>query len=74
MVTTMTWLTVAEYLCHKWPRICSFYDSRNPVLSSFMTYRRVCNKTDATCEAETVVPPAAPEFTPVLVGIVLLDL
>jgi hypothetical protein len=22
-VTSMTWLTVMEYLCHKWPRICS---------------------------------------------------
>ena len=22
-VATMTWLTVMEYLCHKWPRICS---------------------------------------------------
>jgi hypothetical protein len=21
-VATMTWLTVMEYLCHKWPRIC----------------------------------------------------
>ena len=23
MVATMTWLTVMEYPCHKWPRICS---------------------------------------------------
>ena len=23
MVATMTWLTVTEYLCHKWPRKCS---------------------------------------------------
>ena len=23
MVVTMTWLTVMEYLCHKWPQICS---------------------------------------------------
>jgi hypothetical protein len=22
-VATTTWLTVMEYLCHKWPRICS---------------------------------------------------
>ena len=22
-VATMTWLTITEYLCHKWPRICS---------------------------------------------------
>jgi hypothetical protein len=24
-VVTMTWLTVMEYLCHKWPRICSIH-------------------------------------------------
>jgi hypothetical protein len=40
---TMTGLTVTEYLCHKWPRICSIYGNHNPVLSSFMTYHRVCN-------------------------------
>jgi hypothetical protein len=34
---TMTWLTVMEYLCHKWPRICS------TSLSSFMAYHRVCS-------------------------------
>jgi hypothetical protein len=39
----MTWLTVMEYLCHKWPRICSTYRKHFPVLSSFMTYHRVCN-------------------------------
>jgi hypothetical protein len=22
-VSTMTWLTIMKYLCHKWPRICS---------------------------------------------------
>jgi hypothetical protein len=27
-VATITWLTVMEYLCHKWPRICS--TCRNP--------------------------------------------
>ena len=29
-VTTMTWLTVVEYLCHKWPRICSTYRKHFP--------------------------------------------
>jgi len=33
---------VMEYLCHKWPRICSTCRKHFPVLSSFMTYHRVC--------------------------------
>jgi len=28
----MTWLTVAEYLCHRWPRKWSVSGSRNAVL------------------------------------------
>jgi hypothetical protein len=36
-------LTVMEYLCHKWPRICSTCRNHFPVLSSFMTYHRLCN-------------------------------
>ena len=32
---TMTWLNVMEYLCQKWPRICSICLT---VLWSFMTY------------------------------------
>ena len=40
---TMTWLTVMEYLCDKWPRICSTCRKHFPVLSSFTTYYRVCN-------------------------------
>ena len=31
MVATMTWLTVMEYLCHKWPRICSTCRKHVPV-------------------------------------------
>ena len=42
-VATMTWLTIMEYLCHKWPQICSTCRKHFPVLSSFMTYHRVCN-------------------------------
>ena len=33
----ITWLTVMEYLCHKWPRICCTCRTHFPVLSSFMT-------------------------------------
>jgi hypothetical protein len=39
---TRIWLTVVEYLCHKWPLICSTYRTHFPDLSPFMTYHRVC--------------------------------
>jgi hypothetical protein len=32
-----------EYLCHKWPRICSTCRKHFPVLSSFTTYYQDCN-------------------------------
>ena len=65
----MTWFTVTEYLCHKWPQICSACCNHNPILSSFMTYHRVCDKsnmTGATYGAWTAYPSCAPdhEFTP----------
>ena len=47
-----------------------------PVLSSFMTYHRVCNQIDttgATSGAGMTYPSRAPEFTLILVGFVLLD-
>jgi hypothetical protein len=64
--------TVMEYLCHKWPRICSTCRKHFPVLSSFMTYPRDCNyinTTSATSGAGTANPSGAPEFTPVLSGV-----
>jgi len=33
MVGTITWLTVIEYLRHKWPRICFASRNGNPILS-----------------------------------------
>ena len=66
----MTWLTVTEYLCHQWWRICSLCSNQNPVLSSFVTDHRVCNKsntTSVTCGAGTAYTFGAPEFTPVLI-------
>jgi hypothetical protein len=62
----MTWLTVMEYLCHKWPRICSICRKHFPVLSSFTTYYRVCNyinTTGATSGAGTAYPSGASDFT-----------
>ena len=40
-----------EYLCHKWPWVCSFCRKYNPVLYAFTAYHQVLNKsitTDAT--------------------------
>ena len=37
------------YLCHKWPRSWSVCRNQNVVLSSFITYHRVCNKSSTTC-------------------------
>jgi hypothetical protein len=56
-----------EYLCHKWPRICSTCRKHFLVLSSFMTCHRVCNQskmTGATSGARTAHSSWAPEFTP----------
>ena len=41
-------LTVMEYLCHKWPRISTTCCKHFPVLSSFMTYQRICNYINTT--------------------------
>jgi hypothetical protein len=42
-IATMTWVTVMEYLCHRWPRICSTCRKHFPVFSSFMTYHELIN-------------------------------
>ena len=55
-------------MCLKWPRICSVCRNNNPVLDSFITYYRVCNKSNtmgATCGTGTANPSVAHEFTPV---------
>ena len=47
-------------------------DHQLPVLSSFTTYKRVCNHsntTGSTSEAGTTYPSGASEFTPVLSGV-----
>ena len=35
-----------EYLCHEYPRICTVFRNYNPVISSFITYQRVCSKSN----------------------------
>jgi hypothetical protein len=63
---SMTCLTVKEYLCDKWPWICSVCHNNNLVLSSYMTYHRICNNsnmTGATSGAGTAYPSRALKFT-----------
>jgi hypothetical protein len=67
--TVNIWLLeVTKYLCHKWPRICSVCYNCIAVLFSFMTYDRLCNKSNmlgANSERETADPSGTHEFTPV---------
>jgi hypothetical protein len=61
-----------EYLCHKWPRICSTCRKHFSVLSSFMTYHRVCNyiiMTGATSGAGTTHPSEHLSSPPVFRGV-----
>jgi hypothetical protein len=51
--------TITEYLCHKGPCMFSFSRNHYPVLSSFMTCHRICNKsnrTGATCGSWAAYP------------------
>ena len=60
----MAWLT--DYLRHKRSRIYFVCRNHKAVQSSFMTYYRVCNKTNmpgATCGVETAYPSGAHKFT-----------
>jgi hypothetical protein len=64
---TMTWLTVTEYLCHKWPSISFTCRKHSP--TSFVIHHRVCNyssTTGATSGERTAYPSGVTEFTPVL--------
>jgi len=68
-VATMTWLTAMEYMCYKWPRICSVCRNHDPILSSFTTNHRIyssSNKTGATCGTGTVYTSGS---TPVFSGV-----
>ena len=57
--TTITWLTVTEYLCHKWLRVCFLSRNHNPVLLPFMTYHLISNKSNKSVEREL---PTLPEL------------
>ena len=51
---------------------CLSYYNHNPVPSLFVTYHRICNKsntTGVTCGAGNAYPSGAPEFTTVFSGV-----
>ena len=56
------WLNVTEYLCHKWPRICSIFRKHLPVVFSIMT--NWSNTMGSTSGAGTACHSGAHEFTP----------
>jgi hypothetical protein len=62
-VDTMTWVTVSEYLCHKWPRICSLCLIHNPVFSWLINGSKMAGVTRGASGSHRM-----------LVGFVLLDL
>ena len=65
MVTTTTWSIAMDFLCQEQPWMWSIWRIFSPVLSSFMTYHRVCNNSKTT--NATLV------HLRYLVGFVLLD-
>ena len=71
----MTSLTVIEYLCHKWPPICSTCRKHSPFLSSIMTYHGFVTRF-ATSGAGTASSPFWNTWVhlQILAGFVLLDL
>jgi hypothetical protein len=65
-------LTVMEYRCQKWPWICSTCRKHFLVLSSFMTYHRVCTRLIRRVplvEQELLTLPEHLSSTPVFSGV-----
>ena len=68
-------LTVTEYLCHKWPGICSVCRNHNSDLFLFITYQWVCNKSDMTGSTSgvwTVYLSGPCKFIPFLSDLMML--
>ena len=60
----MYWIWLKQF---NWPRICFVCGNHDPVISSFRTHHRFCDKNNRTgiiSGAETVNPTGAPEFHP----------
>jgi hypothetical protein len=55
-VATMTWLAVMEYLCNKWPRICSTCRKHFPLPHSWLITRFVTRLTQRVPLVEQELP------------------
>jgi hypothetical protein len=72
MKTQLSVLFIVQYddvsMTHEF--LCMYFCilDKNLVLSSFMTYHRMCNTMGARCGAGTDYPSGAPEFTWFSVG------
>ena len=64
----MTLSTVTEYLCHKWPWICSTCRKHSMVLSPFMICHRV-KRLLPLVEQEMLTLPEHLSFTPLVSGV-----
>ena len=67
----MTWLTAMKNMLPKWPRICSTCRKYFPILSSFMTYHRICRLTRRVplVEQELLTLPEHLSSPPVFSGV-----
>jgi len=68
-VASKSWLTVMEYLCHTWTRICSVCRNPNSICSTFMIYRRVCNKSKRLLEQKLLTFPVQISSSSALSGV-----
>jgi hypothetical protein len=61
-----------EYLCHKWPHICSTCRKHFPILSPFMTYHRFVTRLTlrvSLVERELLTLPEHLSSPPVYIGV-----
>jgi hypothetical protein len=68
-VVTMVWFTDMEYMCRKWPRICSTCRKHFPVLSSFMIYHRICNQINMSLVKQELLTLPEHLSSPVISGV-----
>ena len=59
-------VNVMEYLCHKWPRICSVCRNHNPVISTFVTR---ATRRAPHLEQELLILPELLSSPPVFSGV-----
>ena len=68
-VATMAWLTVMEYLCHKWPWICSTCLKHFPILSSFTGFVTRLTRRVPLVEQELSTHPEHLSASPIFSGV-----